>query len=206
MSGYLRSQDVSVWLAAKPYLDVRNNDEHTLISYRIAQALLRETPEADVDVVLPGIILHDVGWKRVPEDKLTRAVGPKPEFPELVPLHEVEGVAIARTELTKLKYGESQIDKIVAVIDGHDTTKNKRSAEDAVLKDADKLWRFSPHGVEKLCLWFSNTPMEINAILRNMVMPLLLTPTGRVMGETLLATAEANATLDELMALRGHAK
>ncbi len=36
---------------------------------------------------------------------------------------------------------------ILAIIDGHDTTKAARSPKMPIVKDADKLWRFTPHGV-----------------------------------------------------------
>ena len=41
MTVFLRDEDLPVWLAARPWLDVRSNDVHTLISYRLGQALLR---------------------------------------------------------------------------------------------------------------------------------------------------------------------
>ena len=53
----LRPQDVVLWAEAKPYLDVRNNDEHTLVAYGVAKALLAQLPEANPDVVLPAILL-----------------------------------------------------------------------------------------------------------------------------------------------------
>ncbi|MFN5523640.1 MAG: hypothetical protein ACK5AT_15375, partial [Bradyrhizobium sp.] len=61
MTHFLRDQDLQIWLAARPWLDVRSNDEHTLISYRLGQALLRLHPDVDASVVLPAILMHDVG-------------------------------------------------------------------------------------------------------------------------------------------------
>ena len=58
----LRSEDDAVWNLAAPHLAVRNNDSHTLYAYGIARALLRAIPEADPEVVLPAILLHDTGW------------------------------------------------------------------------------------------------------------------------------------------------
>ena len=49
---------------------------------------------------------------------------------------------------------------ILAIIDGHDTTKAARSAEDAIVKDADKLWRFGVTGVSVACDWFKMTPRQ----------------------------------------------
>ena len=64
----LRDQDLPLWRAARPYLDVRNNDEHTLVAYGLAKCLLALTPTADADIVLPAILLHDVGWKKIDPD------------------------------------------------------------------------------------------------------------------------------------------
>ena len=42
MTPLLRPQDEVLWAEAKPYLDVRNNDEHTLVAYGVAKSLLAE--------------------------------------------------------------------------------------------------------------------------------------------------------------------
>ena len=66
-----------IYKQAKPYLDTRHNDVHTSLSYDFARRLLAHYPDADEEVVLPAIILHDVGWKMVPEEKQLNAFGPK---------------------------------------------------------------------------------------------------------------------------------
>ena len=48
---------------AAPYLNTRKNEVHVSISYEFARRLLTHYPEADEEVVLPAVILHDVGWK-----------------------------------------------------------------------------------------------------------------------------------------------
>lgn len=205
MSGYLLSRDVPIWLAAKPWLDVRTNDEHTLISYRIGQALLNLTPQAEESIVLPAIILHDVGWKKLPEDKLTQAVGPYAKFPELVRIHEVEGAKIARETLENLAITGLNIDHIADIIDGHDTRPTAISPEDALMKDADKLWRFTRHGRTKLAEWFDRPAETIYEVLRDTVMPQILSDAGRAAGETLLAQIESELQLNDLMALEANA-
>ena len=59
-SGILCARDLPLWEDAKAFLDVRNNNEHTLVAYGLASALLAETPDADESIVLPAILLHDV--------------------------------------------------------------------------------------------------------------------------------------------------
>ena len=122
----LRPQDMPLWDEAKPYLDVRNNDEHTLVAYGVAKALLAQLPEAEQDVVLPAILLHDVGWKRIPPDLLLAAIGRNPTRKDLVFEHERHSVVIARDILTR--HGVGRVEEILAIIDGHDTTQEARSA------------------------------------------------------------------------------
>jgi HD superfamily phosphodiesterase len=132
---------------AKPYLDTRQNDLHTVVSYGFAQRLLDFYPEADAEVVLPAVILHDLGWKMVPEDEQLNAFGPNMNNKELQRLHETEGARIASEILESLDYDTEKIEEIASIIDGHDTRRKALSLNDAIVKDADKLWRYSPVGV-----------------------------------------------------------
>ncbi len=142
----MREQDLAIWNRAKQHLNVRNNDEHTLFSYLLAEILLENNAEANADIVLPAILLHDTGWSKIPKDKILHAFGPNNKYPELTRQHELESVEIAKTILTELNFEQENIEQIIAIIDGHDTTKNARSLNDAIHKDADKLWRYTPYG------------------------------------------------------------
>lgn len=201
MAGSLLARDIPTWLAARPYLDVRSNDEHTLISYRLARALLRLRPEVDEPTVLTAILLHDVGWKKIPLEKLTASVGPKPKYPELQRVHEIEGVAIARPHLEALAIPGVDLETVLAIIDGHDTRKQAISAEDALVKDADKLWRFTAHGVSTVGGWFGMAERATVSMLEDFVLPQMLTPEGRAMAEAFLAQGEAQAWLADMMTL-----
>ncbi len=71
-----------IWRRAKPYLDTRQNETHTEIATRFADTLL-DKEGGDEDVVIPAIILHDVGWKKIPESQQLKAFGPDPrKYPE----------------------------------------------------------------------------------------------------------------------------
>ncbi|MDO6966431.1 HD domain-containing protein [Rhizobium alvei] len=199
MSGALLPRDIATWCAARPYLDVRSNDEHTLISYRLARALLRLRPEVDEATVLTAILFHDVGWKAIPADKLVDSVGPKPKYPELQRVHEIEGVAIARPHLQALAVPGVDVETVLAIIDGHDTRKQAISPEDEIVKEADKLWRFTSHGVKTICGWFGTPPKETVAMLEDFVLPQMLTKDGRAMAEALVAQGQAMAWLDDMM-------
>ena len=199
MTHFLRAQDMPIWLAARPWLDVRSNDEHTLISYRMGQALLRLHPEVDASVVLPAILMHDVGWKKFPPELLVAAVGPNATHPELQRAHEIEGVKIASEAFARLAIPGLQSETILAIIDGHDTRKTAISREDALMKDADKLWRFTAHGVTTIGGWFDTPPRKTLAMLESFVLPSLLTDAGRTMAQALIAEGIASAFMTDLL-------
>jgi hypothetical protein len=132
---------------AEPYLRTRMNAIHTELSAQFAFRLL-ELEDGDEDIVIPAILLHDVGWSQVPEELQLKAFGPKATLPEWNRVHEVEGVRIARGILEKIAYDSRKIEEILAIIEGHDSRKEGLSLNDKLVKDADKLWRYSKEGVE----------------------------------------------------------
>jgi hypothetical protein len=179
----------AVWQRALPYLDVRSNDVHTLHSYAIGGALLKLHPEADAEIVLVSILLHDTGWKLMPVEKLTSAIGPNARYPELQREHELAGVVIAREVLSALDWPAERIERITAIVDGHDTRKHALSLEDQLMKDADKLWRFTPHGIRTIASWFEQSAGEVIALLESYVVPQLLGTEAKAMAQAYLATA-----------------
>ncbi len=136
-----------IYQLAKPYLNTRNNKIHTEICIKFAYELL-EKEGGDEDIVIPAIILHDVGWKRVPQDLQLKAFGPKAMSPKLSRIHEIEGVKIAKHILERVNYDENRIGEILEIIDGHDSRKEAISLNDKIVKDADRLWRNSKEGFQ----------------------------------------------------------
>ena len=130
---------------SKPFLNTRYNAVHTAISTSIAFKLLQEEG-GDEDIVIPAIMLHDTGWKRVPPELHLKAFGPGASEPELNRLHEVEGVKIAREILQKINYDSIKTNQILEIIDGHDSCTTPISLSDMIVKDADKLWRYTRSG------------------------------------------------------------
>ena len=88
---------------AKPFLHTRKNLIHTQIALRYALKLLK-SEKGDEEVVIPAILLHDVGWNVIPEHLHLTAFGPNPSNPKLARVHEVEGAKIAKAILEKLHY------------------------------------------------------------------------------------------------------
>jgi len=131
---------------AKPFLRTRKNLIHTQIALRYALQLLK--PEkGDEGIVIPAIILHDVGWSVVPEHLHLTAFGPNPTNPKLGRVHEVEGAKIAKAILEEFNYPPEKIKEIYRIIQGHDSRKRPLSWNDRIVKDSDKLWRYSRRGM-----------------------------------------------------------
>lgn len=193
--GLILPRDLPLWRDARAYLDVRNNDEHSLVAYGVARALLRDIPEARESVVLPAILLHDVGWKRVPQHLLLEAIGRNPSRPDLVRDHERYGAEIAGEILERHRPEGVDIPAVLAIIDGHDTTREARSVEDAVVKDADKGWRTTPHGMKTIRGWYGWGVAEYLDMITTLSNPRMLTAPGRAMAEGFAAAVAAEAGL-----------
>ncbi|HEY6004157.1 MAG TPA: HD domain-containing protein [Anaeromyxobacter sp.] len=138
----------SIYLRAREYWNTRFNDLHVPVAYAFARELLLAHPGADRDVVVPAILLHDVGWKSIPEDRQLRAFGVEVRDEALRRFHETEGARIAAEILSAVGVAPGRRDAIVRIIDGHDTRLEALSLEDALVKDADKLWRFTPAAID----------------------------------------------------------
>lgn len=133
---------------------MRSNDAHTIYAYGLAQALCSANHDADPDVVLPAILLHDIGWSRVPEELVLAAINPAGKRLDLILEHEREGARLAREILTELGTSQWLIEEVVDIIFTHDSMQEAKSLNDAIVKDADKLWRLSPHGLDTVMDWF----------------------------------------------------
>jgi hypothetical protein len=137
-----------------------------------------------------------------PEEKLALAVGPNAKYPELQRAHEIEGARIARDILADLGIAGIDAARVIEIIDGHDTRKQALSLEDALMKDADKLWRFTGHGVATIGAWFGMAVPETYAMLEDFVLPTMLTESGRAAAGAMLAEASATIWLPRLLRLR----
>jgi HD superfamily phosphodiesterase len=179
----------AIWRQAVEHLRVRSNDGHTIYAYGLAHALVDLHPEADPEVVLPAILLHDTGWSCAPPDEVLDAIAPGGGRPDLVLLHEREGARIAREVLTSVGHDPGRIEAIVAIVDGHDSRTHALSLDDALVKDADKLWRLTPHGVDTVMDWFGLDRAQAHRLIGSRVHEHLFTDAARTMARALAAVA-----------------
>lgn len=149
-----------VWRACEPYMRARKNDVHIPLSFAWAQRLLDEYPEADRDVCSLAILLHDIGWYSIDmEDIIEKGFsGPNMLTSDVRYLHEAESVRLGTEVLRATGWSEALIAAVNEIVDGHDTRARPRHLNDRIVRDADKLWRFSVTGVAVACDWFKTTP------------------------------------------------
>lgn len=197
--GVFLPRDLPLWHAARPYLDVRNNDEHTIIAYALARQFLRDTPEANPDVVLPAVVLHDVGWKQIPKDLLLDAIGSKPTRLDLVREHEVLGVKIAAEILRKVDPPGVDHAAVLAIIDGHDTRDEAINIDDAVMKDADKGWRITRHGQSTIKGWYDADDAWFIEMVERRSNPKMLTDAGKVFARAVTASLKAEMMMKDYL-------
>ena len=182
-----------IWAAIVPETRTRSNDIHLPICLAYAERLCAAYPDADPLVVRVAILLHDTGWGRVDEDRiLSEGFTGNWKAAAIRFEHEKQGCVIAREVLPPLGYAAEFVDAVVDIIDGHDTRPHPRSLEDALVRDADRLWRFDHAGIALASGWFRMDPATYCDRLAREIVPELLTEA---------AIAIAHAELDRSRAL-----
>jgi HD superfamily phosphodiesterase len=137
-----------IWELALPYQDKRDDSGHAETSTKYARELVT-LEKGDEDVIIPAIMLHDVGWSQLVKERrmLIFDKDSSKEIKREVQLeHQKEGVNIAGVILRKVDYPEELIKEILEIISEHDTREGFISQNEGLVRDADKLWRTSKEG------------------------------------------------------------
>lgn len=139
-----------IWKLALPYQDSADNKGHAKITLNFVLALLKKEAGRE-EIVIPAIILHDIGYSQLSEREkflpfiLKVRIGSAKDN-KIKEKHQEKSVELAKNILKKVKYNKKLIGGILKIISQHDTGKRFLSKEDGLVKDADKLWRFSKIG------------------------------------------------------------
>ena len=158
----LPEEYVRIYEKARPLLQTRLNDFHTRVATQIVIELLR-CDGGDPRVAVPAIILHDVGWTEIPEELQRTAFGPGSTNAELNREHEVAGVRLAREILRSVEYPADLTDEILRIVDRHDSHPESTTLEEAIVKDADKMYRVTKLGfVGAMEQLVTLTPQEVH--------------------------------------------
>ena len=166
----------ALWQLVVPESRARGNDFHLPLSVAYAHRLCDAYPRADRELVLVATLLHDTGWAHVDEDRII-SEGFRGDWrqADIRYEHEVQGCEVAKRVLPDLGYSEDFVAKVCAIIDGHDTRQEAHSLEDALMRDADRAWRFDRVGIALASGWFGQTPDYYTDRLENEIIPELIT-------------------------------
>ena len=188
-----------VWRAAEPYMRVRKNDVHLPLAFHWAGRLLDAHPEADRDICLLATMLHDIGWYSIDMERIIDEGFRSENFltSDVRYLHEAEGVRLAREVLGDTGWGAQVIEAVCEIIDGHDTRAEPRHLNDRIVRDADKLWRYSVVGISIASDWFGGT-LKSYADQVERDLPKFETETGRALAEAELARTRVDLMLHVL--------
>jgi hypothetical protein len=144
-----------IYALAEPYWQTRSNEIHVPGSNALAQELLAAYPRADADIVLPAILLHDIGYMVVPADDHLRGLAGAVRGwePDITRRHEIQGASLAGEILGLVGWDSERTVLIQDIVDGHDSRTEAESLEDTLVKDADKLWRYTESAVRICHRW-----------------------------------------------------
>lgn len=157
---FLNSVEKNIWERALPFQDKRNDTGHAEFVTHFALKLLNFHPNTEREIIVPTAILHDIGWSQMSETELKLFYDKNMERyePILRARHQEQGIIKAREILERSNYdpndvsdileiyNSKDITNILEIISEHDTRKDFLNKNDGVVRDADKLWRYTlPH-------------------------------------------------------------
>jgi HD superfamily phosphodiesterase len=134
-----------IWELALPYQDKRDDPGHAEVALRYATKLVARE-KGNEDVIIPAIILHDIGYSQLPKERRMMVFSPGVRDEDrraVVFEHQIEGIKLAAKILRKVNYPDDLTDEILEIISQHDTRKGFISKNEGLVRDADKLWRTS---------------------------------------------------------------
>ncbi len=167
---------------AKVYYQSELDLNHMKIALKMAEELtLKEG--GNKKIIIPAIIMHDMGWQIFSEEEKfrIRGVGGRLENVQLRHKHEVEGAVLAEKILSEINYPEQEKALIVQIIIGHDTRTWPLSHEDMIVKDADKLSRYYPEHIDQWSIKFKKNPKDWLDYLNSQIEKWLFTDTAKFM-------------------------
>ena len=144
---------------ALPYCEKRRRGdvEHVKWIFETIPKFINED-EIGFDILMPVVILHDVGYSKVQGDNFD------PFDLDIRKLHSEEGAKIAEEILRDLSYGEEKIEEIKRLILKHDNWAFGDSFEDEPVLRAfsnfDWLWCFSDKGFKMFQRIVNKSPKE----------------------------------------------
>jgi|SRR3972149_686138 len=136
----MKKKYLKIFLLASPlYLKGRSADKfHHLVVAKMMEAILKENSKLDSDVMMAVALLHDIGYSKIPKQKIGSFWAKKVKKD-----HMRIGAELARKILASIKFPQRKIYRVCEIIKTHDNPELGLaidSYEARVLKEADILW------------------------------------------------------------------
>ena len=136
-----------IWDKALPYQDKRNDVGHAEHVVYFALKLLELIAGAERAIVIPAAVLHDTGWSKLMPKVFSHYDPFSEDFKKNKLLyrniHQKASLQISKKILKQVNYPNEFVPAILEIVSQHDTREGFFCAEDGIVRDADKLWRFT---------------------------------------------------------------
>jgi len=161
-----------LWQSCKPYLRKGRSIDliHTRISTDFAWRLLREGAGGDTDIVIPAVMLHDIGYARIDDGDVYM----KTTFPDkanakydtrVKERHLTEGAKLAEEILRSLEYPQGLIGPIAEIVRTHEDLEGNKpdttNLNRVIVSDADKLYRYTAYNLTSGMVLHHRTKAQI---------------------------------------------
>lgn len=146
-----------IWNKSLEFQDTRRGETGHAECVAYFALKLTKLIDAEREIVIPTAILHDIGWSQLTKSERSlfyeveidptsgKQVWERYE-PILRARHQEQGVRLSEKVLGNLNYPQEYKKEILEIISQHDTRKGFLNSNDGIMRDADKLWRFTlPH-------------------------------------------------------------
>lgn len=163
---------------------------YIFLSFGWGFRLQDDLPQAERDICLLAILLHDIGWAMIDLDRLFAEGfrGTNILQSDVRYLHEVEGVRLAKQVLQATGWAPDIVAQVCDIIVGRDTRPEPRYLNDRIVRDADKMWLYAVAGTAVGCDRFGETLAQ-DCLGNEAIGPKLETEPGRAMASVTLAEA-----------------
>ena len=155
-----------IWKLAKPYYEKGRPTDIDHIEWMMQDAeILCKKEKLDDSILLPLVILHDVGYAEVPKNNSFNL--------NLREAHMKTGSIIAKRILEKINYPKDKSDKIVHLVSIHDSWafgSHELYKQDIILgtfNDLDYIWMATPKGFPALMKMLNKDSKQMIDYLEN---------------------------------------
>lgn len=149
-----------IWKLAKPYYKIGRPQDIDHIVWMIQDALkVCKAEKIDETILLPLVILHDVGYSQIPKDNSFKIIIRKS--------HMQKGAKLAKEILEKLNYSINKTEKISYYVSVHDNWAlgdNIIYKKDKILgtfNDLDFIWMTTKKGFDSVRKIMKKKPQEM---------------------------------------------